>query len=245
LIKSKAIKISCFAEFRALPAAHILELFRETFDPSQSAISLSPESGSEEIRRLNKGYYYDNSELLKTINCSINLGIKTVIFFALGLPFETTDTVRVTKDFQDFLRKEYKDNVIIRTALVGLEPASPIYLEPEKYKIVKVWSSFMDYYYAHMGINNFLKPILGYYTRGFCKKKNTIKNSTEAQFFEKEISRLYCNNFCRLNNFLLRKLKIKNMKLFTGMFSMASYLLCTFVTQLLKYKNYILKGDKV
>ncbi len=242
LIKAKALKLSCILECRALPAAHILELFRETFDLSQSQISFSPESGSEKIRKLNKGYYYDNSELLNAVNCSISLGIKTAVFFALGLPFETTDTVRITKDFQDHLRKEYNDLVIIRTEIIGLDPASPMYMEPEKYKIVKVWGSFMDYYDAHMGAKNFLKPILGYYAEALCKKRVTVKKLTEAQFFENGIRKIYCKNFCRLNNFLSRKFKIKNMGLSTMMFSVLSNLFCGFAKQLLKCKDYILKG---
>lgn len=226
-IKEKKIEIDCIADCSALPSKNFIQIFSETFtNSSKSQICISPDSGSEKIRKLNKGHYFSNEELIETVSYIINLKIPIEIFFALGLPFDTIDTTKVTKDFQGFLRKRFGDFITIRTECLNLDPASPMYVEPEKYKIVKIWNSFMDFYYAHGNIKNpLISSVAGYYLQNFFKEKKSIR-LTKAEISQIWSEKILCKSFCRLAADLSAKLKRKNIKIPIRIISIFSNLIC-------------------
>lgn len=57
-------KLVCGIGFESwgLPTYRFIKEFRKTFDPNSSYIALSPETGSEEIRKKNKGFFYTNGQ---------------------------------------------------------------------------------------------------------------------------------------------------------------------------------------
>ena len=59
-----------------------------------SAYLISPESGSERVRRVVRGHTYTNSELLENLKHADRLGIRTVVYFSLGGSIGTGRTWR-------------------------------------------------------------------------------------------------------------------------------------------------------
>ena len=63
--------------------------FAESFPGDRSVSSINPETGSEAIRKANKGPYYSNAELMEMLEYIDNKGVNMEIFFTYGIPFET------------------------------------------------------------------------------------------------------------------------------------------------------------
>lgn len=236
-IKSKKIIINCIAECMALPSENFIKLFKESFrNISKSQISVSMDSSSEAIRKLNKGYYFSNEELIKNLSIIVNLKIPVDVYFSLGLPFDTVDILKASRDFQDLLRKNFGYAITIRTECLDLDPASPMYLDPEKYKIVKNWNHFMDYYYANSNTDNlFTNNISGYYQKDFFSESK-FTSSTKPEIFKNEFEKMVCNNFCRLTDHLCARFKKRGLRLPVKIVSLLSNLICTLVNCFWKCK---------
>ena len=204
-IKKEKIKMNYHLECWALPSKEIIYMFKEIcLEPSKSCIAISPESGSEHIRRLNKGYYYSNDELIETLVTITSLNIAAVLYFSIGLPFETIKDANDTIHFQRLLKKKFGDSITISTVNPVIEPVSPMFIEPGKYGIVKTRFFFKDFVKASKDTNKsgFLTSELGYFKRDFCELKR-FECLSEEEAFRKELQRIICKSSCRLADFIL------------------------------------------
>lgn len=146
LIRKNKINISMVFECWSIPALEFIDEFEKTFGKGKySRIVLSPETGSDRLRRLIKGFYYSNNELLKVLPYLKSKKIFTDIYFSYPLPFESIGDKEETKDFVELIKKEIKNNGRVLIQDYGFDPGSPMFLNPERYGITKKSKLFIDY----------------------------------------------------------------------------------------------------
>ncbi|MEQ8225720.1 MAG: radical SAM protein [Candidatus Eremiobacterota bacterium] len=158
-IKKDNIEININFESWQLPEKSFIDSFKRNLLPD-SEIILSPDTGSDRVRKYNKGYYYSTDELIETVDYMHSRSINTSLYFTAGLPGETMEDVYETKTLITYLRKNYNSKIYIFQC--ETEPLSPMYLYPEKFGIKLKRKSFMDFYNHH---NN--RTVLGYSTDYF------------------------------------------------------------------------------
>jgi len=102
-------------------------------------IEISPESHDEEVRKA-FGRAYDNQSLERTIEDALELGCKRVdLFFMIGLPRQTSQSVQETIKYCGILLKEYTKNGSARVhpyispLAPFLDPGSRAFENPQKY----------------------------------------------------------------------------------------------------------------
>jgi radical SAM superfamily enzyme YgiQ (UPF0313 family) len=165
LIRKEGVDISAQFLVWDVTSKAFLQEFKRTFNPLYSSITLSPESGSEPIRKLNKGFYYTNSELFTWLN-HIKEMIPTELYFTSGLTGETVkhfgETIRLGKK----IVAEYSNIIHIACNPIFLEPCSPRFLDPKKFGIVIKFPQFVDFYvtYKRFALGFPVSSRLGYET---------------------------------------------------------------------------------
>ncbi|MEM2893925.1 MAG: radical SAM protein [Candidatus Bathyarchaeia archaeon] len=165
MIRREKIDISSQFLLWSLSDRNFLRDFNRTFNPLYSTLTLSPESGSEYIRKLNKGFYYSNSELLRWLENIKREMIPIQLYFTSGLSWETVSHFEETIKLAKRIVEEYPV-VSISCNPIELEPASPRFLSPKKYGISLKTRKFIDFYNVFKGLAEGL-PIhsqLGYET---------------------------------------------------------------------------------
>ena len=100
-------------------------------------LEISPESHDPEIRRL-CGRHYSNQELEQTLSDALEAGCGRLdIFFMIGLPQQTPQSVMDTIDYGDYLFQKFKgDNrlsLFIAPISPFLDPGSLGFEQPERY----------------------------------------------------------------------------------------------------------------
>ena len=134
-IRKENLKMSYVFEPWGLPSEEFLKAFAETFSDNldKCRITVSPESGSERVRRCNKGIFYTNDELEKAVALGCILKIPMEISFMSSLPGESASeflkSVLMAENFTN------KYGCEANMAAIGLEPGSPMYENPDKYGI--------------------------------------------------------------------------------------------------------------
>ncbi len=177
-IRDNRLKIVYNFNSYALPSIDFIDAFSATFS-KDSQIIISPESGSEQLRKIHKGYFYTNNELIQTLKYMEKKGVNAGIYFSGGLPLETEKDLGETIALQRHLTK-YKNIKQIITYPIELDPASPMFLNPEKFNIILTRKTFIDYYMDHSK----LLFSRGYYISGSSEKK---------------MMKIQCKNYCFLN----------------------------------------------
>ncbi len=145
LIRKEKIDISTNFLLWSPSNRAFIQDFKRTFNPLYTTISLSPESGSEKVRRKNKGFYFNNKELFSWLNKVKKERIPIQLYFTSGLSGETE------KSFEDTInlgKKVVEDYPIVSISCMPilLEPASLRFLYPKKYGISLKLRNFMDFY---------------------------------------------------------------------------------------------------
>jgi len=229
-LKSKDIKMDYFLECWALPPKSVLDAFSGLrAEGFKLHIGISPESGSEKIRKLNKGFYYSNEELADKLEAIESLDIPVYLYFSCGLPFETAGDFKETLYFQDTLRGRFKNIISISTSSPAIEPASPISLNPSKYGIVRTRSSFKDFVRSSADTNRegFLTPKLGYFIPNFCEQHGKL---SEEESFRMKLQQTICKSSCRIAEFLFPYLLKSNSRLIRRMVFFCSKLMCNVIS---------------
>jgi radical SAM superfamily enzyme YgiQ (UPF0313 family) len=156
--------------------------FARTFNPLYSTLVMSPESGSEHVREKNKGFYYSNRDLFRWLEDAKREQVQLEIYFASGLSWETAENFEDTIRLAEVILHDYTVVVMICNPIV-MEPASPRYLQPQKYGIINArFRSFIDYY-NHHGLLAEGLPVesqLGYETI-WQTEEQIIDNSTKFE----------------------------------------------------------------
>ncbi len=101
-------------------------------------LSFSAESHDEQIRR-SFGKDYSNREMEQMIEAALGLGADFTLFFMIGLPFQSVQSVRETYDYCEYLMDQYARNkpgrlvTCIHMLAPYLDPGSPAFLKPEEH----------------------------------------------------------------------------------------------------------------
>ncbi len=151
LIRREKIDISAQFLLWSPSDKRFLRDFRRTFNPLYSTITMSPESGSEHIRKLNKGFYYSNRELFRWLDNARKEFIPVQIYFTSGLSGETERHFEETIKLGNKFVEEYPV-VSISCNPIELEPASPRFLHPKNYGISLKVRNFGDFYKVFKGL---------------------------------------------------------------------------------------------
>lgn len=189
-IRKERIPVDFFFESFGLPTTSFIDAFAETFGP-RSLIAISPECGSEEVRRRNKGYFYTNQQLWECLEYTRKRGVNVDLFFAIGLPFEDEKGVEETARLIGRIRKEFPNVQGIRTFTIEMEPAAPWFLQPEHFGVKTDIRTFADLYsYHHSGGEGF--GACGYHIPGYFR----ALVEDEAAQFQRRLQRIKCRRFC-------------------------------------------------
>ncbi|HNY10394.1 MAG TPA: radical SAM protein, partial [Candidatus Wallbacteria bacterium] len=127
VIRKRGLKCGFYFECYALPTPEFIESFKNTFELDKSVIAISPECGNEAVRRKNKGFYFSNAEFYKTLDILSKNHIKTDVFFTMGIPHETIETLYDTKKMIDAISASYKNIGRMMTWGIQMEPGSPMF----------------------------------------------------------------------------------------------------------------------
>ena len=136
-IKNKRIDNHIALELFGPGSRNFLETIADSI--SNFNIEISPESHDEEVRKA-FGRAYDNQSLERTIEDALELGCKRVdLFFMIGLPRQTPQSVQETIKYCGILLKEYTKNGSARVhpyispLAPFLDPGSRAFENPQKY----------------------------------------------------------------------------------------------------------------
>lgn len=165
LIRREKIDIS--AEFLLWSPSNkkFLRDFKHTFNPLYSTIILSPESGSEYVRKQNKGLYYDNDELFRWLDNAKHEMIAIQLYFTSGLSGETEKHFEDTINLGKKIVEQYPV-VSMSCNAIELDPCCPRFLHPKKHGVSIKFRQFIDFYNVFKGLAEGL-PVssrLGYRT---------------------------------------------------------------------------------
>jgi len=196
IIRRRGVKCGFYFECYGLPCDNFINSFAETFDLSCSVMAISPESGNEEIRRKNKGFYFSNAQFYETMNALERKNIKTDVFFTMGIPGENIMTLCDTKKMISEIDSRYKNIGRMMSWGVQLEPGSPMFENPEKYDAITDRKTFMDFYELHSGKKSDTYSAFGYSLKNYFLDGRSY--STEE--FSEMMTKLKCRVFCFLNN---------------------------------------------
>jgi radical SAM superfamily enzyme YgiQ (UPF0313 family) len=189
-IREEKLRVEFFFESFGLPAKRFVDAFARTFGP-RSLIALSPESGSEEVRRRNKGYAYTNQELWDCLEYTREKGVRVDLFFGLGLPYERERDLDKTAQLIARIRSEFPNVQGIRTFAIEMEPGAPWYLRPEKFGVETNLRTFTDFYAYHKEADE------GFSACGYCIPGYFPGLGEGAgEEFQRRLQEIKCRRFC-------------------------------------------------
>jgi len=188
-IREEKIQMECFFESFRLPTPSFIRSFKETFPGAKSLIGISPDVGSDRLRKVHKGYAYTNRDLLECLGRLKDHEVFCDLFFTVGVPFEKEEDIEQTIQLQKKIRHHYPNVKGIRTFTLEMEPGSPWHLDPETFGVKTPLWNFMDFYQYHSGGNNAFSS-LGYWIPDYFEGVN------DSREFEKRLHRMKCRQFC-------------------------------------------------
>ncbi len=197
-------KISCGMGFESwgLPTKRFVADFGKTFIKEKSYIALSPETFSEAVRKLNKGFFYTNEEMYTVMQQMKEDKIPILIYLTIGLPGETSKDIDNNVQFSKSLQKRFKELLSIIMVPVQLEPGSPLFENPEKYNAVTERKCFRDFYEYHQKPESNPYSYLGYATEALQEAACDIEK------FNEFILNKRCQHFCMIQLKLFGKFQI-------------------------------------
>lgn len=152
----------------------VLELFgpapRDFFERVGSSFDnfdfqFSPETHDEEIREF-IGKPYGNEELERNIAWALESGCKKFdVFFMIGLPGQTRDSVMDTVEYCAELLRNFgpRVNPSIGPLAPFVDPACPFFREPERYGFTLIHKTLEDH--ARASLSPHWRDMLGYETQ--------------------------------------------------------------------------------
>jgi radical SAM superfamily enzyme YgiQ (UPF0313 family) len=188
-IRAEKLSMDCYFESFGLPTIDFIKAFKETFPGRGSLISLSPDVGSERLRRLHKGYPYSNRALVENLQQMEEHQVRCDLFFTLGVPFETEEDLQQTIRFQKKIRQRFRNVRAIHMFTIEMEPNSPWYLDPDAYGVQTSLQSFMDFYHYHSEAKNPFAS-LGYWIPGY------FPDAEDEKAFEEALQKIKCRHAC-------------------------------------------------
>lgn len=189
-IRERKLYFGMGFECWGLPTKRFIEGFGKTFDKKTSYIALSPESYSEKVRKMNKGFFYTNDEMYTAMQYIDENEIPMLIYLSMGLPGESSKDLNDTEIMTKDLRSKFKHLMSVIVIPIQLEPGSPLFDEPQKYQAVTERKTFSDFYEYHKKPDSNPYSYLGYATQSLEEAECNIEKFGEYIFNER------CKKFC-------------------------------------------------
>ncbi|MFC1884416.1 B12-binding domain-containing radical SAM protein [Thermodesulfobacteriota bacterium] len=215
-IREDNITCEMVFECHGLPTKAFMEAFHDTFPNKESFLCISPETGSERLRKSHKHCFYSNEELLDCLQYLKELGVSVEVFFTYGLPGETHDELRQTIRLKRFIKRKFKNVRCIRVLSIDMEPGSPWHIDPKKYGIVHDRKNFKDFYRSHSSKYNQTYSSLGYYIPDYLPDTDAVQ---DIAGFEQTLQKIKCRHFCFLSPNARRSGPAWTGRLFCNIFS--------------------------
>lgn len=193
-LKEAGVKCEWFFECYGLPTREFVDTFAEVFPGDRSVISINPETGSEEIRKANKGCYYSNAELMETLEYIDGKGVNMEIFFTYGVPFEKAPDLLKSVELRTEIARRFKKVQGMRTMSIEMEPLAPWSTDPDKYGVVTNLKRFKDYYNHHADRSTGCYSTLGYHIPGYFPGAPDT-----AETFQTLLQEQKCKHFCYIH----------------------------------------------
>jgi len=219
------MKFACWS----LPTKDFIDDLEKTFG-ERASLLISPVTGSDRLRKLNRGYFFTNKELISVLSLLKKKKIKAEVYFSYPLPFTRNKDIKEESRLINSLSVNFCDFHRIIRPVFSFDPASPMFICPDKYKIKKHINSFLEYYGLSGGI-------------GYCLKGHNY-NSYKKMFEEHEKANIVVSSllpkakaFYRLKD-LQRAIKLakKALRLYTKDIEIYS-LLGACYEEISRYKN--------
>ena len=141
-LRRAGLRFKATFEAFGLPTERFLRAYAEALPGSR--VIVSPESGSERVRRLNRCDFYKNPDLLSRLALMKSLGLEHTVCFSVGLPFETRRDFLATLRLAGKVKKLCPKGEVFMSP-IQLEPFSPLYRTPQKYGASLDWTSLKDF----------------------------------------------------------------------------------------------------
>ena len=65
--------------------------FAATFSDDFRVLAISPETGTEQVRRMNKGYYYSNQQMYEMLDYFAEKDLSVNVYLTYGIPGENEE----------------------------------------------------------------------------------------------------------------------------------------------------------
>jgi radical SAM superfamily enzyme YgiQ (UPF0313 family) len=189
-----AKKFGWMHEATGVTSKEFVNEFAETFSEEFRVIALSPETGNEEIRRRNKGYFCSNAEYLEMLDYITSKKVNVEVFFTYGIPGEDEKLIEDTYKLRKEIVKKYGRRNCLRALSIEIEPGAPWQVYPDRYGIVTSRKTFSDFVKAHSSTKAGTYTELGYYIPTYFEKP-LDQNDPEGDF-AKRLQKIKCKNFC-------------------------------------------------
>jgi len=191
-MKRETPEADLYFECWSLPEPEFVKAFAAAFSPPHSYLALSPDTGVEEIRKRNKGYYYTNEQLLATASHLSDGEVQMDLFFSIGFPGETSGLALKTRNLMRRMAGDFDNIRRLMVWAVQLEPGSPMFDAPERWGITTNRRTLADFVEAHRGRGD-AYAVLGYSIPGFFGDK---RDKGGIEEFEKHFQQFKCMEFC-------------------------------------------------
>jgi radical SAM superfamily enzyme YgiQ (UPF0313 family) len=195
-IRENNIQCEMVFECHGLPTKPFMDAFHATFPHEESFLCISPETGSERLRKIHKHSFYSNEELLDCLRYLQELGVNSEVFFTYGIPGETSNELQETIRLKRFIKKNFKNVRCIRVLSIEMEPGAPWHMDPQKYGIVHDRRHFKDFYRVHSSKYNQTYSSLGYFIPNYFPGTDGVQ---DIAGFERALQKIKCKHFCFLN----------------------------------------------
>ena len=190
MICEQGIQFNILFSAWRLASHELLDEFAKSAGPKSSYI-ISPETGSERLRKMGRGFNsYTNSDLLDNLEYADKLGIKTTVYFSLGVLEQNRadfdETLALKKEITNKIRKSE-----IEAYLVEIEPSAPLHFDPERYNIRLLRRSLADFVRDHSSPTYSSRTSMGY--------TNSLFGDLEMDpdIYNRKLLKLRCRYFCK------------------------------------------------
>ena len=180
-VAERNIALGMEVERYSLPTAEFLHAFRGMPKSDESFVTLTAHCHNEDLRRRNRLFRFSNEELEACLELMGEHGVKCMLFFTSGLPFETPDDMLATARYQQELLKRFQ-LLHCKNSMIEIEPCSGIARESAHFQVIPHRMTFVDYYWYHSqpANNHFME--LGY---------DRVGSPNQA-----EAAKFFCKHFC-------------------------------------------------
>jgi radical SAM superfamily enzyme YgiQ (UPF0313 family) len=160
-MRAEGIRFEFFFPCWGLPSREFIDEFGKTCG-GISYIAISPETGSERLRKRSRGYSFSNAELMDTLRHAEERHVRTLIFLSLGIPGETREDFEETLRLKAEIERDFRYSQVDAFS-IEIEPAAPWHLNPEQYGIVLTRKGLDDFLRDQGSPSYSSMSSLGYY----------------------------------------------------------------------------------